>query len=214
MQHAEIDVNGRKKLIALEPTGWGKSFQELFDQTDVSGYEVWLAESQNNFENPFAKASEELYMKKGFSWCEIFHDVVKRGERGTNDKGKKHIIYISHANTEQEKTHESWTPGYGYFVPTSDGIFYPGTLIPFHALEKRDEAIKIWEKFGMPTHYVSHMNAILGAGVPDDDANNLVMRYHSSDWRKGGMFYVFMGGQFSYPTHGKEVSRPTYKTEK
>ena len=143
----------RKARIALEPTGFGKPYKKLFEQTDVSGYEVWLLESYNNFQNPFAMASEALYDKMEW-WGEIFRDKIVESF-GIDDKGRLKVKYISHAETEWEKEHDVWFPKNGWYVPTKDGIFVPGTLVPFRTVETKEEAIKEWEKAGLNAKYVS-----------------------------------------------------------
>ena len=49
MQYAKVITPTREALIALQPTGRSNPYQQLFDQTDVSGYEAWLAYRFNNF---------------------------------------------------------------------------------------------------------------------------------------------------------------------
>jgi hypothetical protein len=144
----------RTARIALEPTGFGRPYKKLFNQTDVSGYEVWLLESYNNFQNPFAKASEALYDKMG-PWAEIFRDVIVESF-GMDDKENLKVRYISHYETEFEKEHDVWFPKIGWYVPTKDGIFVPGTLVPFRTVETKEEAIKEWEKAGLNAKYVSY----------------------------------------------------------
>jgi len=156
MDYAKIKSNGR--LIALEPTGFGRPYQELFDQTDVSGYEVWLLESYNNFQNPFAKASQALYHKKG-RWTEIFRDVIIESF-GIDDKGRLKVKYVSHARTEWEKEHTVRFPKDGWYVPTKDGIFVPGTLVPLRTVETKEEAVKEWEKAGIDPRYVSQSHRL------------------------------------------------------
>jgi len=144
----------RKARIALEPTGFGKPYKKLFEQTDVSGYEVWLLESYNNFQNPFAMASEALYDKMEW-WGEILRDVIVESF-GIDDKGRLKVKYVSHAETEWEKEHDVWFPKIGWYVPTKDGIFVPGTLVPLKTVETKKEAIKEWEKAGLDPSYVSY----------------------------------------------------------
>ena len=153
MDYAKIKTPTRTARIYLEPTGFGKSFQELFNQTDVSGYEVWLLESYNNFQNPFAKASEAKYDEMG-PWKEIFRDKIVESF-GIDDKGRLKVKYVSHAGTEWEKEHTVRFPKDGFYVPTKDGIFVPGTLVPFRTVETKKKAIKEWEKAGLDPSYVS-----------------------------------------------------------
>jgi len=153
MDYAEIKTPIREARIVLEPTDFERSLLELFNQTDVSGYEVWLLESYNNFQNPFAKASEAFYKKKG-SWEEIFRDKIVESF-GIDDKGRLKVKYISHAETEWEKEHDVWFPKNGWYVPTKDGIFVPGTLVPLKTVKTKEEAVKEWEKAGLDPDYVS-----------------------------------------------------------
>ena len=166
----------RTAKIAIEPTDFGKPYKKLFEQTDVSGYEVWLLESYNNFQNPFAKASEALYDKMEW-WAEIFRDKIVESF-GIDDKGRLKVKYISHYKTEWEKEHDVWFPPYGWYVPTKDGIFVPGTLVPFRTVETKKEAIKEWEKAGLDPSYVSQSHRL---GDYNKYGSRFVARYFFID---------------------------------
>ncbi|MBI3190445.1 hypothetical protein HYZ41_01945, partial [archaeon] len=115
MPYAEIETTQRKAKVALEPKGFGLPYQKLHDMTDVSGYELFLLESTNNFNNDFQKAMESTYKEKGWFGL-ILRDIVRDG-KGADGKGRLNINYISHAGTEWEKEHDVWAPKDGWYVP-------------------------------------------------------------------------------------------------
>jgi hypothetical protein len=204
MQYAHVRTDTREAHIALEPTNFGAPYQALFDQTDASGHEVWLAESHNNFSNPMQQTSEQRYKTRGW-WAEIFRDVV-RELGGTDDKGRLNVTYLSHASTDFEKEHNVWLPKNGYWVPTKDGVFMPETLVPFETVQNRNEAIKRLEAKGLPGNYVSYFyrldsydgDRFVGRVFPDvaDDGRFRV----NADWSPSYSGYV---GVASRPAYGK-----------
>ncbi|MFH0948887.1 MAG: hypothetical protein V1802_00185 [Candidatus Aenigmatarchaeota archaeon] len=150
MTYAEIETIQRPAKIVFEPEDWRKqSYQDRFNQTDTSGYEVFLLESTNNFNNRFQQMMEEIYKKWGCFGL-IFRDIVRNGGKGTNDRGMLNLDYISHAGTQWERKYNVWAPKYGLFVPNDDcetinGMvvpFVPGTLVPFETVSNGREAKK------------------------------------------------------------------------
>src|SRR3989338_6718735 len=133
MTYAEIITPSGTRKIAFEPTNFGAPYQKLFDQTDVSGYEEWLLESHDNFQNPFAQASQKRYDEMG-DWAVIHRDRIPQQKARADDKGRLRITYISHAGTEWQKEHDVWAPESGWYMPTQDGVFHEGTLIPFETI--------------------------------------------------------------------------------
>jgi len=157
MEYVERVIPGKNPIrIAFEPANWGASRQNLHDQTDVGLYDLFLASSQNNFDNLFQQAEEQRYTDRD-AWALITRDVVRDGNRGTDSNGRRHIIYISHAGTEWERVQKLWAPKIGYYVPTNDGWFYEDTGIPFETLpfDKRKEALKRLEHYGIPLKQLS-----------------------------------------------------------
>ena len=134
MQYIEINFSdGNQKRIANSLINFGIPYKKLHDQTDVSGSEVFQVYSHNNFDNSLQKADEQRYKDRGW-WAEIFRDVVRAGSRGEVN-GRLDLVYISHAGIpELQKEHSVLVPQNGYWVPTDDGIFVPGTLIPFETV--------------------------------------------------------------------------------
>ena len=155
MQYAKLTTPTREAFISVEPTGWGLPYQQLFDQTNASGHEVFLIESHNNFNNLYQSASEARHKQRGW-WAQIFRDIVREGEKGTDDKGRLNVSYVSHAGTQFERNHDLWAPKNGYWVPTNDGIFVPETLVPFETVSNRNEAIRRLETEGIPKEQVSY----------------------------------------------------------
>ncbi|MFH0832370.1 MAG: hypothetical protein V1900_01445 [Candidatus Aenigmatarchaeota archaeon] len=143
-----------EKLVSLELTGFGQPCQKLFDQTDASGYEVFCLFSRNNFNNSLQKADYELFNKNG-PWIEVFRDTVREGHKGADDKGMLHILYISGAKTNQEKEQYLWVPKDGFWVPTDDGVFYPGTIVPFETVLGKEEARRQLKAKGFPDDKLS-----------------------------------------------------------
>ena len=148
MPYAKVTTSVRESLISLEPYGWGRPYKELHAQTDVSGYEKWLAYSKDNFNNPFQQAE---------------------GGRGVDAKGRLSLVYVSHAGTEWEQVHgengDIWAPKNGWYVPTDDDVidtakgiwipFHEGTLIPHETVLDRHEAIRRLEAKGIPVEQAS-----------------------------------------------------------
>jgi len=205
MDYAKIKTPTRTAKIAIEPTGFGKPYKKLFEQTDVSGYEVWLLESYNNFQNPFAKASEAKYNEMG-PWAEIFRDVIVESF-GIDDKENLKVRYISHYKTEFEKEHDVWFPKIGWYVPTKDGIFVPGTLVPLKTVETKKEAIKEWENAGLDPSYVSYSLRLY-----DYENPRLVVRAflpHSGYGR-----FSILPENISYTGNNRMASRKKYENQK
>ena len=150
MQYAKI--RSRSALISLEPTGWGEPYQKLHEQTGESGWEEWLLYKENNFNNLFQKADKKRYKERDI-YAVIFRDIVRNGGKGEKN-GKLNIDYISHAGTEWEKKNNVWAPPKGYCVPTEDGIFHEGMLIPFETVSDKNEAIKRLEAKGIPKEQI------------------------------------------------------------
>jgi hypothetical protein len=162
MDYFELNDRSGKSIrkIAMRPTGWGNTYKELFEQTDVSGYELFLAESHNNYSNKFIDSMRKLYKEMERSNKTMFgillKDIVKLGDKGVDDKNRIHMKYISHAHMEGESEQDVWWPEDGFWVPTLDGIFVPGTLCPFETTDDADEAGKKLEKYGIPEEFLSY----------------------------------------------------------
>jgi len=205
MLYAKVRTQVRKGLISLELTNWYSSLQNLFDQTDVSGKEVYLAYSYNNFKNPFQQADEQRYKERGW-WAELFRDIVREGGKGVDNKDRLDVVYVSHAGTKWQKEHRDWAPKPGWYVPTEDGIFVPETLIPFETLQNREEAIRRLEAKGIPPEQVSYF------WRPDRyDSPRFVDRDFLPDREDGGRFYIDADRRLSYAGDGVVASRPAYR---
>lgn len=205
MQYAEVSTPKRIALVTLEPTSFGKPYQDLFDQTDLSGAEVFAAYSHNNFLNPFQQADEQRYKQMGW-WAEIFRDIVRNGGKGTTG-GRLNISYVSHAGTEWEKTHDLWAPKNGWYVPTNDGLFVPETLIPFETVDTKADAMKRLEAKGLPNEQASYFYRL-----DNYDGDRFVGRVFYPGVGGGGRFGVDadwlpsgsgVGGVGSRPAYGK-----------
>ncbi len=81
MSYVKVITSAREALISVEPTCWGRPYSELYAQTDVSGYEKWLAYSKDNFNNPFQQADRARFEDRGW-WAEIVRDKVREGGKG------------------------------------------------------------------------------------------------------------------------------------
>jgi len=207
MQYAEIITPVRKALIALEPTGWDEPYQRLFDQTDTSGWEEWLLYKENNFNNLFQKADEKRYKERS-GFAVIFRDIVRNGGKGEKN-GKLNIDYISHAGTEWEKRNNVYAPKNGFYVPTNDGIFHEGTLIPFETVFDKKEAIKRLEVFGILKDQLSRFYRL-----ERYDSDRFVGRsFYPVDFYDG-RFDVGANGRPSYSGYDGVASRPAYGNPK
>jgi len=204
MQYAGV-IAQVERLIALEPTNWGAPLQKLFEQVYVSGWELYLAFRHNNFQNPLQQADEQRYKERG-SWTEILRDTVKEGGKGRDYKGRLDLVYISHAGTGWEKTHRIWAPFNGWYVPTDDGIFHEGTLIPFETLGDKKEAIRRCEAKGIPAEQVSYFNRPSYSGLM------LMGRDFDMDSIVGGRFRVDAdAGSMAGFGDKSTASRPHYE---
>lgn len=207
MQYARVITPVRKALIALKPTNWGKPYQKLFNQTNVSGREAWLAYSSNNFNNPFQQADEARYEKRGW-WAELFRDAVREGGKGEVN-GRLDIVYVSHAGTKWERIHSGiLAPKDGWYVPTDDDLFYEGTLIPFETLPDRNEAIERLEAKGIPAEQVSYFWR-----SDRYDSERFVGRIFGPHSAGGGRFSVDADRHPSISGYDGVASRPAYKPE-
>jgi len=204
MQYAKVVTPTREALIALEPSNWGAPYQKLFDQMDASGWEVWEAYSHEGFNNPFQNA-DEARRKLRRNWAEILRDTVMEGGKGVDGKGRLNMRYVSHAGTAWEKQHDLWAPEKGYWVPTNDGVFHEGTLIPFETMQNRGEATKLCEAKGIPAEQVSYFFRL-------DRYNGemYVGRGFGPGWGGGSCFAVDAHWLPSGSGVGEVASRPAY----
>lgn len=204
MEYAKLTMPVRTALISMEPTNWGAPYQKLFEQTDESGWEEWLLYSDNNFNNPFQKADEKRYKQKGW-WAVIFRDIVREGGKGEKN-GRLNLYYISHAGTEWEKKHNVWSPKSGFYVPTNDGIFHEGTLIPFETVQDKKEAVERLEAKSIPKEQVSYFYRL-----DKYDGDRFVGRDFGPCWGVDCRFGVDAGWLPSYSGDGRVASRPAHR---
>jgi len=204
MSYAKVKTPIRTALISTEPTGWGEPYKDLFDQTDTSGHEAWLAYSFNNFSNKFQAADQKRYSERGW-WGEIFHDIIRNGYRGIDDKGRLNINYISHAGTKWERHHDVWAPKNGWYVPTADGIFVPETLVAFETVEDKKEAIKKLEANGIPKEQVSYFYRL-----DNYENERFAGRVFDPGWDAYGRFRVYLDWPPSNSGIAWVASRPAY----
>ena len=215
MQYAEIETVQRKAKIVLEPEGWGKSYQELHDQTDVSGYEEYLLASTNSFNNPFQQAMEGTFKQRGWFGI-ILRDVVRNGGKGTDDRGRLNLNYVSHAGTEWKKENNVWVPKNGWYVPNDDcekinGIvipFQPRTIIPFETVQTKAEANARFEKFNLNPAYVSYFYRLDNYGNNERFAGR-VFDPAIGDGRFGANFLRLS----SRSSHDRVASFPAYRQQ-
>ncbi|MBI4170361.1 MAG: hypothetical protein HY514_01610 [Candidatus Aenigmarchaeota archaeon] len=216
---AEIETTQRKARILFEPQGWGPPatpYQNLHDQTDVSGYEMFVLESTDNFNNPFQKAMEALYMQRGWFGL-ILRDVIRKGSKGTDDKGKLNLDYVSHAGTEWEKKHNVWAPQNNWYVPNDDcerrnGVvipFQPGTMVPFETVKSKAQAIKRFKKYGIDPKYVSYFFRL-----DNYDGDRFAGRGFGPGVGGLGRFLASLGWLPSGSGDGWVASLPAYRKQK
>jgi len=156
MKYAKLTTPTRTAHVAFEPTNFSKPYKDLHNQTDVSGFELFVLDSHNNYDNPFHQARENLYKQRGNKWFGLItRDIVREG-RGADDKSRLNVQYVSHAGTQWEKVHNVWMPKNGFYVPNDDGLFHEGTLVPIETVEDRNEAIRRLKKSGMSGKMVSY----------------------------------------------------------
>jgi hypothetical protein len=115
------------RRVVAEPRGWGLPYKQLHKETPVSGYDMFLAERHNNFRNTFQQALEDLYQQrvkeqKG-GYVLILKDLVREGGKGTDDKGRLHMKYVSHAGMSEEKEQDVMWPNNRGFLLTPDFSF-------------------------------------------------------------------------------------------
>lgn len=212
MQWARIKTPLREGLVAMEPTKFGKPYKELDDQTDESGWEEWALYSSNGFDNEFARADEVRYAQIGW-WGVNFRDRMKEDGRGVDDKGRLGIIYISHNGLQYEKTHTGlWAPKDGFIVPTGEGIFHEGTLIPFETVpfESRKEALRRLEAKGIDNKYLSGFYRENRIDANVDNGERIVGRGFDPNVVFSGRFRVGASRLHSDSGCGGVASRPTY----
>ncbi len=164
---AKVITSKREVLVPLATSNFGSTYHALFDKSVASGYEIWLAYSNNNFDNPFQKADEELYNKMAW-FGEIFKDKVQAREAKKSEVtfGRLPLMYVANAGTSAEQLAEVLAPKEGWYVPTDDDIFieekgiwipfYEGTLIPHETVDNKGEAKKRLKAKGIPENQVSY----------------------------------------------------------
>ncbi len=205
MQYAIIETNQRKGLVALEPTNFGKSFNKLDSQTDESGWEEWVLYSSDGFDNEFAKADEARYAQRGW-WGVNFRDRIVPADNAVDEKGRLHATYVSHAGLEWQKRYDVQIPAKGWYVKTDDGIFVPGTLVPFETLKNKKEAVQRNEARGIPAEQTSYL------WRPNRyDSERIVGRDCGPGVGSSGRFSVYLGWLPSGSGSVRVGSRPAYK---
>ncbi len=152
MDFVEVITPTRTAMVNLRLKYFGRDISQAFQGTDVSGEDVWAAISENNFSNIFTE-EDATYLGNSSVTTEIFRDCVEAGDGGNDNRGRLHIIYISHADTEMERGHPLWAPPSGIAVPTSSGLFHEGTPVPFETVRDVDDAIKRFPP-GFPICYL------------------------------------------------------------
>ena len=207
MRYAEVVTPARTTLVSLDVSGFGRSYKELFNQTDLSGSEIWTLYSHNNFSNPLQQADEQRYQDRGY-WAELFRDIVRDGGKGTDANGRLNLNYISHAGTEWEQQHNVRAPKSGWYVPTDDGIFVPGTLIPFETVNTKKDAVARLERAGIPPKQVSCFYRLNDY----KDNERFVGRDFYPGLDYGGRFGVGSFGLPSLSGGDRLASRPAYET--
>jgi hypothetical protein len=105
--------------------------------------------------------------------------------------------------------HKVTAPVNGYWVPTADGIFIPGTIVPFETIQNRSEAMARLEKTGVPKEQVSYF-------YRNDN-------YHNAEMFVGRAFYpsCVARGRFGVDANGLPAdfgdggvaSRPAYRDQ-
>ena len=209
MTYATVETQARKAKIGFQPTNFGKTYKELFDQTDASGFELFVLDSHNNYDNAFHKSREDLYKQRGRQgFGLITRDIVREG-KGADDKGRLNVSYVSQAGTQWEKVHDNvWMPKNGWYVPTGDGLFHEGTLVAFETVEDRNEAIRRLEKAGIPGNMVSYSYRL------DDYRDEMLVDvYFYPNLGVHGRFDVRANGPPSDSGCGWVASLPAYKDE-
>lgn len=225
----EVETDHAIARLFLEPSGWGEDYITLYEATDISLQEEWIATAHNNFSNVFSKAGENLYRRRGRRrrpWAVITRDkIIKSGRKIT---GGLLIKYVSHAGAEREKEHKVIAPGHGYIVPTSDSTydsesglwmpFHEGTGIPHATVEDEDDAVKmIAEYFSknagfdkrkarrLAKRWVSYFSR------PERyDGDEFVGRVFDPGFGGGGRFIVVAGALQSDSGGDWAASRPAY----
>jgi hypothetical protein len=154
---AKVITPARTVEIPLPLGNFGIPYAELHKKAPASGHEVWLAYSHNNFKNPLQQSDEALYKKMGY-WAEIFHDIVtgRNPNKGEVTYGRTPLLYIANARTPNEQRIEVLASKEGWYVPTEDGLFVPGTLVPFETIKDKGESKKRLEAKGIPSDQVSY----------------------------------------------------------
>ncbi len=213
MQYALVETSQRTGLVAMEPTNFGRSYKELDSQTDESGWEEWVLYSSDGFDNEFAKADEARYAQRGW-WGVNFRDRIKEDGRGLDDKGKLGVVYVSHNGLEYEQTHTGiWAPKKGFIVPTKDGMFYDGTIVPFETVpfENKKEALRRLEAKGIDSRYLSGCYREERINRDLDDGERIVGRVFHPVAGVHGRFYVILDRLPSFSGRDGVGSRPAYK---
>ena len=123
--------------INLPPVNLWAPYQFLFDSTDISALDIYAIRSTNNFDNPFERYLALTYEQEG-TFGVVTRDIVRGGEKGIDDKGRISVEFVSHAGLPTERRAFAYAPQKGLYVPTKDGLFWPGTTIPFETLEFRE----------------------------------------------------------------------------
>ncbi|MFH1631006.1 MAG: hypothetical protein ABIA21_02170 [Candidatus Aenigmatarchaeota archaeon] len=194
MKYSRINLPTREILVALEPTDFGAPYSQLFNNVELSGYELWFANHSNKFNNPIEHTNEELYRNKPEGFGELVRDLIRNGVKGTDTKNRLNITYISHAGLNLEKVHDVWVPENGYWVPTNDCEedngnvipFIPGTLVPFETVKDRDLAMKRLEAKGIPKEQVAYFYRL------DDYSNEMYVgrNFYPQHDKMDGRFFV------------------------
>ncbi|MBI4162526.1 MAG: hypothetical protein HY513_02490 [Candidatus Aenigmarchaeota archaeon] len=219
----KLSQNGKVLQVSLIPRGFKLPYPDLHEQTPISLYALAKAEGVNNFENPVAQAMEAFYQKRERQWYGLItRDVIEKGGRGVDNKGRLHLRVVSFDGIEGwEKTGEVWAPKAGYIVPTSDsdgtfaGLFHEGTPVPIETLpfEERDGAVARWEANGLNSKYLSGAYMQERIDQKQDNGKRLVGREFCPGSDVLGRFSVGLCGPSLVFGSDWIASLPPYESE-
>ena len=156
--YKQFSTKIRDGYVAIEPNGWKRPLDELYQNTDIAGSEVLCMEMRKKI-NDLQTAAKKVFDRHG-KWTEVFRDMVQESGDG-NSNEKLHILYTSRAGTEFEKKHKISAPQCGFPLQTKDGLFYPDTLVPFDTTKDRETAKKNWESNDLPLEYLSYYTRLV-----------------------------------------------------
>ncbi len=225
--------DGRRLIrVAIEPQGFGESYEDLHEATDICFYDMLLAEISKglngSFDNAFARAMEACYEQRTVKgktatttpFGLITRDLIVGTGAEPYANGGLAANVIVYPGLPHEERHDGLLlpPSNAYWVPVSSRLeeaFYPGTPVAKRTVPTRDEAVDVWVSHGFPRALaVKYVSKLWRPAKLKADEKRFAGRLFGPYWGDDGRFSVRLDGLPSLSGSHWVASLPAYKETK